>query len=406
MSPKPVILNQELLNPENILTPLLEPIFGGELGCALIYGDEPTSQHYQTLSVLEYALHHKGYKTFRVPDQANKNIEYFTKLENIAATASLAIVILDGLKPSVLFELGFFKGAEKPVIVLQSSQAVVNVKTLFRAPDLSGLGAENYQKLKSPKINLAMHFPDFDPKRIANFEFSVKETDPDHPLNRLSEELHRNSEQIIKTTVNQLMLHLAFPNDPKISEILERLSQSFQCQVSLTPEELQDLYQQLQTTIEPKGVPYQIRNFVAITAVFAGINTVSQSTTNSIAYFNQAINIYHESGAHLPVKEHGELWPDLQYKIGFTYTWLATLVEKSENCKNAMKAYREALKHLDPSQHRPTYGLIQYNMAITYSLLAETEDKNVNYKLTIGAYREALKKLSHRTTPAGICSNQ
>jgi hypothetical protein len=112
----------------------------GELSSLIVYSEKQHVNYvYTILDSIETHLENIGYKVNRLGDQIRSGQNYLNKLEQLIDNCVLGIIILDGLRPNVLFEFGFLIGKQKPVIILQSRDAYIGIKTLYKDFKDSGL---------------------------------------------------------------------------------------------------------------------------------------------------------------------------------------------------------------------------------------------------------------------------
>ena len=126
-------------------------------------------------------MKNSGFYPQRLGDEIKSTEDYLGKLEELIENAVLGIVILDAFRPNVLFEFGFLKGKKKPIILLQSKDTVINVKTLYKLWQDSGLSEKQFNMLKNPRIDCPSHFSDIAGKHIAYIDCYARESDPNHP---------------------------------------------------------------------------------------------------------------------------------------------------------------------------------------------------------------------------------
>ncbi|MGR3311514.1 MAG: tetratricopeptide repeat protein [Candidatus Brocadiales bacterium] len=175
----------------------------GELPCILVYSENKHVDYiYPLLSPIETVLKDHGFRPQRLGDEIRSTEDYLNKLEELIKNCVLGVVVLDGFRPNVLFEFGFLKGSKKPIILLQSEDAVINVKTLYGSFGESGLGNNSFERLKNPSIRPAVHLSDWAGKHIAFINWKANETDPKHPSVVLKEELKKNEDIIIEEARN------------------------------------------------------------------------------------------------------------------------------------------------------------------------------------------------------------
>jgi nucleoside 2-deoxyribosyltransferase len=146
----------------------------------MVYSEKTHVEYiYPLLSQLEGILEEKGFKPKRLGDEIRNSEDYLETLESMVEDCSLALIVLDGFRPNVLFEFGYLKGKKKPIIVLQSRDAQINIKTLYRDTDDSGLTSTQFhRRLSNPKLDVSFHLSDFAGKHVTKIDWRLKETDP------------------------------------------------------------------------------------------------------------------------------------------------------------------------------------------------------------------------------------
>jgi tetratricopeptide (TPR) repeat protein len=78
---------------------------------------------------------------------------HYNELLDLLNTCTFAVVILDGLRPNVVFEYGILKGLGKPCIVLLENKATVDIKNYYS-------GISKKPKIKNPHIDMDKNFSD------------------------------------------------------------------------------------------------------------------------------------------------------------------------------------------------------------------------------------------------------
>jgi nucleoside 2-deoxyribosyltransferase len=184
-----------------------ENIITGELSCIIIFSDEIHVEHINTvLYFTESILKIEHFRPQRLGDEIRSSEDYLEKLENMIEKCVLGVVILDGFRPNVLFEFGFLIGKKKPIIILQSKNASINIKSLYipyeKSCEKAGLTRKQFDKMKNPLIDLSKHLSDFGGKHIAYFDWRVRESSADHPSVVLKNELKKNKTQVAKEIEN------------------------------------------------------------------------------------------------------------------------------------------------------------------------------------------------------------
>lgn len=187
-----------------------ENIIEGELSCIIIFSDEKHVEYINTvISYMESILKTEHFRPQRLGDEIRSTEDYLKTLENMVEKCVLGVIILDGFRPNVLFEFGFLKGKEKPIIILQSKDACINVKSLYipygESCDKAGLTKHQFDKLKNPLIDLSKHLSDFGGKHVAYFDWRVRESNVNHLSVVLKDELKKNRIQVNKEIERNIM---------------------------------------------------------------------------------------------------------------------------------------------------------------------------------------------------------
>ena len=131
----------------------LEPdlSFERELHCFLVYSSRRHVGYIRPLleDRIEPVLKERNFTPRRLSEEIRSGEDYLEKLEEIISDCVLGVVVLDGFRPNILFEFGYLLGKGKPVIILQSSGAEINIKTLFNSKKESGLTQGQLNRLKT-----------------------------------------------------------------------------------------------------------------------------------------------------------------------------------------------------------------------------------------------------------------
>lgn len=93
-----------------------------------------------------------GFEVVRLDSALKSGDSQYGELTNFLAECALAIVILDGFRPNVLFEYGILKGLKKPTIVLLEADATIDIKNFH--------DFESECPIPNPRINMDKHFSD------------------------------------------------------------------------------------------------------------------------------------------------------------------------------------------------------------------------------------------------------
>ncbi|MCZ7402103.1 MAG: hypothetical protein O8C61_07760 [Candidatus Methanoperedens sp.] len=182
-----------------------ENITEGELSCVIVYSDRKHVNYINSvISFFESVLKKDGFRPQRLGDEIRSTEDFLEKLEKLIDNCVLGIIILDGFRPNVIFEFGLLKGRKKPIIVLQSVNASINIKTLFESYEEAGLSEKKFKLMKDPLIKISNHLSDFGGKYIAYFDWGAMESENKHPSVVLENELKKNKDQVTKEKLKML----------------------------------------------------------------------------------------------------------------------------------------------------------------------------------------------------------
>lgn len=176
--------------------------------CIVVYSSETHVRYIKNILYhVEHCLTEKGYNYIILGDNIRSSEEYLTKLKSIIAKSVLGIVILDGLRPNVTFELGMLIALEKCIILLMSKNAKVSIKTFYKQSENlnncdSGLTQNKFKNvLKNPPIDMSRHLSDYY-VHIAVFNHE----DPDEMIKIINDEL-KKTQDCIKGEIEQSRDH-------------------------------------------------------------------------------------------------------------------------------------------------------------------------------------------------------
>jgi len=82
----------------------------------------------------------------------------YQKILEVLKGCIVGIVILDGLRPNVIFEYGILLGLDKPVIAFKDEDAVINVESLYTDNDSKQKLKE--ARIENPKLDIDKHLSD------------------------------------------------------------------------------------------------------------------------------------------------------------------------------------------------------------------------------------------------------
>ena len=369
----------------------------GGLDCFIVFSDRPHVDHiYPLLSEIERVLRSKGFNPIRLGDEIRSTEDYLERLEGVVQDCALGVVVFDGFRPNVLFEFGFLKGRQKPIIVVQSKDACVCVKTLYRSSVDSGLGQRNFGRLRNPPLEPSFHFSDFAGKHVTTIDWGAREGDPLHPGSAFENELGKHSQAITEEVARVKTRHLPKLEATLLQKLLSPLKRIIECYTDAAQCDVQVLErahaEMVSLSRQNKFVlPHDVYDLIAATYSSKASQLMISNVAEAIHCLQTAADTYREILLSSSIQDAPLVYGDTHISIGNACLQLAEYQDISENCKRAIKAYGEALK-VYALEHSPMqYAMTQNNLGSAYRKLADVEAKAANCKRAIKALKEALK---------------
>jgi hypothetical protein len=269
----------------------------GMFPCLLIFSEKKHVDYiYSLLQQIESILKNKGFKPQRLGDEIRSAEDYLDKLGKLTEDCVLGVIILDGFRPNVLFEFGFLMG-RKPVIILKSKDAYINIKTLYQLYENSELSEKTFNnRLKNPLLDVNFHLSDFFGKHVATIDWKVRENAPDHPTNVLNEELKKN-ENVITEEIKKVVTR-GRP-DFQSPEFLQLLSRIIKLYFAVPSEfdinNIRSVHNEMVSLVKKYDllVPYEVYSMIASTYT-SRASAIKENTEEKTDCLNYAINILNE----------------------------------------------------------------------------------------------------------------
>lgn len=366
----------------------------GELPCLVVYSDR---RHVNYVNIfingINQVLRNRGFRAELLSGEARSGDDYLMKLLALIDDSVLGIVILDGFRPNVIFELGLLIGRKKPVIILRSNNAFINVRTLYRLDGnssikhVTGLTKEEFARLENPHLDISNHFSDYGGKHIPYVDVDALETDSNHISKILEQELADRMNEIVEETKKVQTKGIELPADVLL--LLTKIVSSYFDKDQFGAEQVIAFFERAVTLSKAKGIvlPPAIHSIVAETIlVRAGI---SKELPKKTRYIQKAIAIYHDLIAlpGIPVEEVA-MW---KKSYANAHMVLGDVMHSIEAFHQAEKFFLEAREVLTAESYPEDYGDISYWLLIIYNDLAEMED--VTYAKKSDAVAEEATKI-------------
>ena len=161
--------------------------------CFIVYSSRESHVEI-TLDAIESVLEAGNkYNIKRLATHGVVGHSQYLQLIEFLNKCSLAIIILDGFRPNVLFEYGILVGLRKPCIVLLEENAKVDIQSFMK---------EKSTKVQNAKIDIDKDFSDVKDQMYVRYNFA----DPKKLRSLISDELNK-----IEPMIEEAFMKLVFP---------------------------------------------------------------------------------------------------------------------------------------------------------------------------------------------------
>jgi len=384
----------------------------GELSCVLIYPDQRHVSNYTfapIFDLIKETLIEKGFRLRLLSNETRDATTYLNEFVKIANECVYGVVILDGLRPNVLLELGILMGLNKPFTLLKSEDAEVSVKTLYDNWNDTRLTRKQFDNLRNPRIKIggANHLSDFS-THLTIFDPSENKGAANHVSTKLAGSIERMKDSIEEeyTRITAIQLPGMKPDDlQEYQTILFDVLRYYFRREQFNVKDIRSSYETLRCLEEKTRIKFPTSTRSIIGSLYTSLETEAEwkNVKEVREYFGEALRVYGEA---LEYETDDLQKADMQMKIGNTHWKLSGYYEKAENCKKAIKAYEKALKVRTPQRFPMQYASTQNNLGVAYQTLADIEAKPENCKKAIKAFEKALEVRTPQRFPMQYASTQ
>ena len=359
--------------------------------CALVYSDvRHVPNINQILEDIEEVLLDHGFAAQRLGDEIRTGQGYPESLRRLLSDCVLGVVVLDGLRPNVAYELGFLFGMNKPVIVLQSVGAEVAARTLY--DDSGGLQKKQFDSLKNPVLRQD-HFSDFDRTHVGFFDCAARRGEPRHLKALLNEEIGSKRNEIVTETTRSQTVDSPQAAVNELSEPVAELARLYYTK----PEDvdvsvLRRTWDAVRTRAEQHGI-----HVPPATSLMAAATWVSKAGTLSAepderkAALTTALELYEQALSNLNQDTNPERWASAQFGIGYVNNELLLWSDRAKRSRKAIAAFEQALKVRTIDRFPLEFAQAQNTLGNAFRSLAVVENTVQNCRKAIAAYEQALR---------------
>jgi len=356
----------------------------------IIYSEKNHVEYiYPLLLQIETVLKEQGICPKRLGVNIRSSEDYLETLENIVDDCALILIILDGFRPNVLFEFGYVVAKRKPLIILKSKDAKINIKTLYRNAKDSGITPRNFGILRNPTIEVPFHLSDFAGKHISKIDWKAKDTDPFYPPTVLKKELLKKKIEIIQETTRIKTKELPPTVPMEVLELIIEVFGYYYSKEKVSIEKVEKLYSNLEGLAKTHGIKPPIKIYDMLSSIYIRQLGDTLGYSDNVSYLIAAQKINNNLLGLLSAKENFRA--RILMRNGEISQRLLFYTSENEHGYAAIKAFEEAIEIFSSGQMKRDIASAQSRIGETYSIMADIENTAINCEKAIKSYIKALK---------------
>ncbi|MFX0102222.1 MAG: hypothetical protein ACFFCS_21835 [Candidatus Hodarchaeota archaeon] len=200
-----------------------------KIRCFIVYASKCHVDYIDDiLTIISKTLINFDFEPVILGEEIRSTKGYYEEVFSEIQRSRFGIVILDGLRANVTFEFGLLYGLKKPIIVLKSQNAQVNIENLYSKEEKQKYKKKRWFKsILNPRLDIITQFSDYGGRHYCVFSRTLKETDQMSLKHRLEDELEKILSEIQEQTGQKLFdLYTNFPESDKnkVTQVLIGLS--------------------------------------------------------------------------------------------------------------------------------------------------------------------------------------
>jgi len=360
--------------------------------CALVYSDvRHVPSINQILEDIEEVLFEHGFAARRLGDEIRSGQGYPESLRKLLSDCALGVVVLDGLRPNVTYELGFLLGLSKPVIVLQSVSAFVSAKTLY--DDHAGLQKRQFDSAFKNPVLRQDHFSDFDRAHVGFFDITARRGEQRHLKTLLDGELDKRRSEIVAETTRSQTVGSPQAAVNELSGPVAALAQLYYAKpADVDTSALNEAWDAARAWAEQHGIQVPPATTLMAAATWKSkARTLSARPDDRKTALTVALELYERALSNLSQDEDPERWASAQYGIGYTNIELSLWGDRARRSRKAIAAFEQVLEIHTIDRFPIDFAVAQNGLGNAFRSLAVVEDAVQNGKKAIAAHQQALR---------------
>jgi tetratricopeptide (TPR) repeat protein len=376
-----------------------EPI--GRIPCVLVYPDRRHVSYVNNITnCIEELLPEMGFRVRKLGGETRPDEHFGENFERLAEECAFGIIILDGLRPNVLYEYGLLRGRGTVILPLQDKKAFIAVKSLYSISDFSnenevknktGLTIAQFHHLKEPSIEYFAQLSDRHGIKSVAIDCDADLTCPEHPKNRIRSEINGLMPKILQKYTEQSLKPVA-QIAKHLKEFEELTLLILRYYTNAAPFDAEDVEKASKQVMELEKasnatLPSTIYGTLAALNEHLAQESYPSNPSEGTKQYKKAIEIYKKI---LETETDSLQRAMTQNNLGAAYERLSGIRDPEANLKLSIKAYKEALTIYKKKDFPTDYAMTQSNLGAAYGEFSGIRDPEANLKLSIKALREAL----------------
>jgi tetratricopeptide (TPR) repeat protein len=356
----------------------------GQLSCLIVYSDvRHVSYINELINWIEEVVPKMGFSVNRLCLKALPDEHFGQLFEKLADDCAFAIVILDGLRPNVLFEYGYLRGKGKVVLPIQDKEAFISVKTLYTLPPqaeekqtqlITGLTRTQFSKLLQPPIGCFGQISDRHGIKVVEVDRHSESSSILHPKQVLQTEISKLMPKILQAYANQSVLTTTPIQKPEYLQEFQELTlvilRYYTRVEKINQESLGSITKSIGRLEKISGInlPSMTYGFVAILHASLAEQFVLTDIEVSLKEYTEAIKLWKKV---LKIDKSTKMQAYSSTNLGIIYLEISRINDSQKILEESVKSFKKALNFSSKADQTIDKAMIKYNLSSVYIDIAD-----------------------------------
>ena len=372
---------------------------------------------YQLTNSIEEVLRDFNFSIKKISDDTPPDEHFGERFESLSKECSLAIVVLDGLRPNVLFEYGYLRGINKVILPVKNKNAAIAVKSLYPLSEKAetqeiqnhtGLTKAQFSHLKEPSIDYFSQLSDRHGINLIEVDCNAELSSKNNPKTKLRTEIEKIMPKILCSYTKESLIAANVTNSELLKKSEKIMLQLLQYSTKIVPFESTDVKRVIKEIKDLEldlGGTAPSKIYITASSLFKSLadRTPVPTIDLIIEYYSDAINLLKKP---LNTERDSQIRAEIQLNLGNLHVEFSEITNQEENLREAIRAFNGALTIYTKEKYPNEYGVTQHNLGNVYARFSNFEDKEKNLKAAIRIYREALTVRTKEEKPIQYAMTQ